>query len=362
MKLNLEKKYMTNNPCYKRGASRTAIGIQLHTIGCAQGTAESVRQSMDRPDYEAAVHAIVDADIEGHVLLTLPDWMRAWADGGYGNNNLYTFEIAESDFMRYTGGASYMVTDEAKFKADILRGYRTAVAFCAYLCQQHGWDPTAKLPSGLYLISSHDEGRRAGLSTAHVDPTHVWDRLGLTMDQFRADVKAAMAGEDITADQPAADEPEAPASSDTWYKVQVGAFSKKANADQLCEELQGKGFEAFVRLIGNWYKVQVGAFKDRSNADKLCRELSGKGYPAFVTTATGGSTYNSWRGVCTGNAVNVRKGPGINYGNIEGWPRLNRGNEVLVIGESGDWFQIKIQNAQTPASGYTGYVSAQYIE
>lgn len=362
MKLNLKKKYMTNNPCYKRGASRTAIGIQLHTIGCAQGTAESVRQSMDRPDYEAAVHAIVDADIEGYVLLTLPDWMRAWADGGYGNNNLYTFEIAESDFMRYTGGASYMVTDEAKFKADILRGYRTAVAFCAYLCQQHGWDPTAKLPSGLYLISSHDEGRRAGLSTAHVDPTHVWDRLGLTMDQFRADVKAAMAGEDIAADRPAADEPEAPAAGDTWYKVQVGAFSKKANADKLCEELQGKGFEAFVRLIGNWYKVQVGAFKDRSNADKLCQELTGKGYPAFATTATGGSTYNSWRGVCTGNAVNVRKGPGINYGNIEGWPRLNRGNEVLVIGENGDWFQVKIQNAQTPASGYTGYVSAQYIE
>ena len=106
----------------------------------------------------------------------------------------------------------------------------------------------------------------------------------------------------------------------------------------------------------------MGAFKDRSNADKLCQELTGKGYPAFVTTATGGSTYNSWRGVCTGNAVNVRKGPGINYGNIEGWPRLNRGNEVLVIGESGDWFQIKIQNAQTPASGYIGYVSAQYIE
>lgn len=43
-------------------------------------------------------------------------------------------------------------------------------------------------------MSSHDEGRRAGLSTAHVDPTHIWDRYGWSMDQFRKDVKAAMDG------------------------------------------------------------------------------------------------------------------------------------------------------------------------
>ena len=363
VKLNLEKKYMTNNPCYKRGAKRTAIGIQLHTIGCAQGTAEAVRESMNRSDYEAAVNAIVDADAEGHVLLTLPDWMRSWADGGYGNDNLYTFEIGESDYMKYVpNSASYTVTNEEKFKADILRGYRTAVAFCAYLCQQHGWDPQTKLPSGLYLISSHDEGRRAGLSTAHVDPTHVWDRLGLSMDGFRADVKAAMEGKDISADTPQDDDkPNTPTTGDTWYKVQCGAFEKKSNADKLCKELQGKGIDAFVRLIGNWYKVQCGAFEIKSNADKLCQKLVKMGYAAFVATSTGDSTYNSWKGVCTGNAVNVRKGPGTNYGNISGWPRLNKGNEVLVIGESGDWYQVKIQNSQTPASGYVGYVSKQYI-
>ena len=363
MKLNLEKKYMTNNPCYKRGARRTPIGMQLHTIGCAQGTADAVRENMNRPDYEAAVNAIVDADVEGRVLLTLPDWMRSWADGGYGNDNLYTFEIGESDYMRYTGGANYTVTDEKKFKSDILRGYRTAVAFCAYLCQQHGWDPQTKLPSGLYLISSHDEGRRAGLSTAHVDPTHVWGRLGLSMDGFRADVKAAMEGKDISADTPQDDDkPTTPTTGGTWYKVQCGAFEKKSNADKLCKELQGKGIDAFVRLIGNWYKVQCGAFEKKSNADKLCNELVKMGYDAFVATSIGNSTYNSWKGVCTGNSVNVRKGPGTNYSNIAGWPRLNKGNEVLVIGESGGWYQVKIQNSQTPASGYIGYVSKQYIK
>lgn len=364
VKLNLEKKYMTNNPCYKRGAKRTAIGLQLHTIGCAQNTASAIRDSMNRSDYEAAVNAIVDAETEGLVLLTLPDWMRSWADGGYGNDNLYTFEIGESDAMRYVPGtAEYTVTDEKKFKEDILRGYRNAVAFCAAKCRENGWDPLSKLESGLYTISSHDEGRRAGLSTAHVDPTHVWNRLGLSMDGFRADVKAAMAGQDITVDKPQDDDkPANPSTGDTWYKVQCGAFKDKANADRLCKELQNKGIDAFVRLIGNWYKVQCGAFEIKSNADELCQKLVKMGYAAFVATSTGDSTYNSWKGVCTGNAVNVRKGPGTSYGNITGWPRLNKGNEVLVIGESGEWFQIKIQNSQTPASGYIGYVSQQYIQ
>lgn len=70
----------------------------------------------------------------------------------------------------------------------------TAVELCADICKRYGWEPAEKLPSGLYLISSHDEGRRAGLSSAHVDPTHVWGPLGLTMNQFRKDVALAMAG------------------------------------------------------------------------------------------------------------------------------------------------------------------------
>lgn len=35
-------------------------------------------------------------------------------------------------------------------------------------------------------------------------------------------------------------------SSPTLYRVQLGAFSVKANADKLCKELQSKGYQAFV--------------------------------------------------------------------------------------------------------------------
>lgn len=190
--LKITKNYLTNNLCYQRGVTCEKIGIQIHTIGCAQGTAQSVADYWNQPAVSACVHYICDADVPGNVLQLLPEEMRSWADAGWGNNNLISIEICESDYISYTGGANYDVNNEEKFKADILRGYNTAILLCAKICKERGWDPLAKLSNGMYLISSHNEGRLAGLSSAHVDPDHVWGRFGLTMDGFRKAVKAAM--------------------------------------------------------------------------------------------------------------------------------------------------------------------------
>ena len=193
MALNIIKNYLTKNRCYKKNVKRTPKGIQIHTIGTGQGTAASVAEYWNQNAISACVTYCVDCDTAGKVLQFLPEDVRSWADAGYGNDNLITIEICESDYIEYKpGSAAYKIVNDAKFKADILRGYNTAVLLCADICNRYGWDPTAKLPNGLYLISSHDEGRRAGVSSAHVDPTHIWPKIGKTMDTFRADVKAAM--------------------------------------------------------------------------------------------------------------------------------------------------------------------------
>lgn len=192
MTLNIKKNYLTRNRCYQTGARCKKIGIQLHTIGTGQGTAQAVADYWNQGAVSACVHYVVDCDTPGKVLQLLPEDYRSWADAGYGNNNLITFEICESDYISYTGGASYKVLNESKFKADIFRGYWTAVELCAKICEEHGWNPQEKLSSGLYLISSHYEGNLAGLSSNHGDPDHVWRRFGLTMDGFRKDVKKAM--------------------------------------------------------------------------------------------------------------------------------------------------------------------------
>lgn len=191
--MTITKNILTRNDCYNSGRRITPIGMQLHTIGTAQDSAAALASYWNQPGIEACVHYCVDAASAGKVLQFLPDSYRSWADGGFGNNYLITVELMESDSMRYTSGANFTVTDEARFRADITRAYRTAVAFFAQKCMEYGWKPTDRLSNGLYVISSHNEGRLAGVSTAHVDPTHVWERLGFTMDQFRQDVSQEIA-------------------------------------------------------------------------------------------------------------------------------------------------------------------------
>lgn len=192
MGLNIEKNYLTENRCYQTGAVCEKIGVQIHTIGTGQGTAQAVADYWNQGAVSACVHYCVDADIPGKVLQFLPENIRSWADAGWGNNHLITVEICESDYISYSGGANYSVRNLEKARADIMRGYRTAAELCAFLCKWYGWNPQAKLGNGMYVISSHAEGAAAGLSSNHADPAHIWSRFGLSMDGFRADVAKMM--------------------------------------------------------------------------------------------------------------------------------------------------------------------------
>lgn len=194
MSITIKQNILTKNDCYRAGRTIKPNSMQLHTIGTAQNTAASLASYWDQGGIQACVHYCIDAEQSGLVLQFLPDNRRSWADAGYGNNNSITVELMESDHMRYTGGASYTVTDEARFKADVTRAYNTAVQFFAQKCKEYGWNPQEKMSNGLHRVYSHDEGRRLGLSSSHVDPTHIWNRYGWTMDQFRADVAKAMGG------------------------------------------------------------------------------------------------------------------------------------------------------------------------
>lgn len=70
--------------------------------------------------------------------------------------------------------------------------------------------------------------------------------------------------------------------SDTLYRVQVGAFKSKSNAENYMKGIRGKGFPAFVTNVNGWWKVQVGAFKNKSNAENYVAELKTAGYDCFI--------------------------------------------------------------------------------
>ncbi|TDX49031.1 SPOR domain-containing protein [Orenia marismortui] len=65
------------------------------------------------------------------------------------------------------------------------------------------------------------------------------------------------------------------------YVVQVGAFAKEKNAKGLVEQLQSKGFTAYI-TSKNPYRVQVGAFRTKNAAQELGTELKNYGFPIYI--------------------------------------------------------------------------------
>lgn len=74
----------------------------------------------------------------------------------------------------------------------------------------------------------------------------------------------------------------------TFYRVQVGAFSKKTNADNYLETMKTLGYDdAYVTKVTQengtvLYKVQIGSFSVYDNAVRLKNELAEKNISAFI--------------------------------------------------------------------------------
>lgn len=69
------------------------------------------------------------------------------------------------------------------------------------------------------------------------------------------------------------------------YRVQLGAFSKAANASNYLTKIKEAGYkDAFVTYQDDLYKIQLGAFSVKDNATRLVNELKAKGYVAFIVS------------------------------------------------------------------------------
>lgn len=75
--------------------------------------------------------------------------------------------------------------------------------------------------------------------------------------------------------------------NDALYRVQVGAYSKKVNADAQLQKVKSAGFDTYMIQIDGLYKIQVGAYSKKSNADAILANVKALGFEAFITTKGG---------------------------------------------------------------------------
>ena len=111
-------------------------------------------------------------------------------------------------------------------------------------------------------------------------------RYGLTEYYHVDDIGAAIAKGVCKADGKKYIEEEKTEPADVFYRVQVGAFNEKSNADNLAKKLEKAGYDALVVTVKQdskvFYRVQVGAFNEKANADALAKRLENDGYDTIV--------------------------------------------------------------------------------
>ncbi|MGE0903072.1 N-acetylmuramoyl-L-alanine amidase [Dehalococcoides mccartyi] len=234
--MNLHKLILTNNACYKAGRTITPKGIMVHSTGANNPNLKRYvgpddgllgknqynnHWNQDKPDgRQVCVHAFIGKLADGSIATykTLPWNHRGWHAGGSANDTHIGFEICEDG-----------LTDTSYFSAV----YKEAVELCVYLCKQYGLTEKD--------IIGHYEGYQKGIASNHGDPKNWFPKHGKSMDTFRADVKAELAA----AEAPA---PVTPTAPKKYYRVQVGAYSVKANADAMLTKLKAAGFtDAFIK-------------------------------------------------------------------------------------------------------------------
>lgn len=188
--MNLHRKFFTENDCYKAGRTITPKGIMVHSTGANNPNLKRYVQPDDgllgdnpnsndwnHPGISKCVHAFIGKMDDGTVATyqTLPWTHRGWHCGGDGNNTHISFEICEDG-----------LDDESYFK----KVYREAVELTALLCRTYGLDPAAD-----GVVIDHHEGYQQGVASGHSDVSNWFPLFGKSMDNFRDDVAAELAGE-----------------------------------------------------------------------------------------------------------------------------------------------------------------------
>lgn len=331
--MQIIQQYTTKNQTYTNPKAITIKGIVLHSTGCAQPKASVYINSFNSPTVQKSVHAFLQED--GLVYQTLPWNYKAWHVGsgpnGSYNSDHIGIEMCEPGTIKYTGGANWTDLNPDATRKSIYALYNVAVELFASLCKTYNLNP---LQDG--VIVSHYEAHQRGKGSGHVDPKHLWDKFGLTMNQFRADVAAKIGGSHTISNPTPAPTPAQPTTP-----------SKPApivdNQKHLSQVVVSPGDTLNVRKtpngevigkLGNKFIVAVDSI-DANGWAKLT--YGGYAYNKYLKTYNDGYSLQiaNFTILIKADVVNIRKTPNDNTGsNIVGY--TTKGQVLTIVATTTD--------------------------
>lgn len=261
--------------------------IDTITIHCVVGqcSAERIGEIFAPTARQASSNYGIGYD--GRIGMYVEEKDRSWCSSSASNDNrAITIEVA-SDTT-----APYAVNDKA---------YAALLDLLTDICKRNG---IKKLlwKADKSLIGKVDQQNMT---------VHRWFANKSCPGDFLYERHSAIAAEvnkrlGAAADEPEEKQPEQETEK-KLYKVQVGAFAEKGNADRLKSDLKKEGFDTYIVTFGKYYRVQVGAYAEKKNAEAMLAKLKKAGWDdAFITYTSGaGATAAE---IKAGSKVRVKSG------------------------------------------------------
>ena len=237
--------------------------ITLHCV-VGQFTAKRVLEIFMPTSRKASSNYVIGKD--GEVGRSVDEANRSWCTSSSANDQRAITVECASDTTH-----PYAMNDKV---------YATILDLCTDICNRHGkkkliWiaDKTKALAyqpkSDEMILTVH-----RWFANKSCPGDWLYNRLGDVSEKVTARLGSA---------------PSTP--TKTLYRVQIGAYSVKANADIQLKKVKNAGFKnAFITQVGNLYKVQVGAFSVLANAQNMLKTVKSKGFDSFITNASGTAT------------------------------------------------------------------------
>ncbi len=190
---------------------------------------------------------------DGRVGMYVEEKNRSWCSSSSVNDNqAVTIEVANNG-----GAPNWPVSDTA---------LRKLIDLCVDICQRNG------IPKLIYT------GGTGGNLTMHkwfAATACPGPYLESKFPYIASEVNKRLAGGTT------------PPSTGALYRVQIGAYSNKANADKMEAKLKANGFDTYMVKADGLYKVQTGAFSKKTNAENQAKKLKALGFDTYITTSSG---------------------------------------------------------------------------
>ena len=248
-------------------------GQRTHSIDritphCVVGqlSAESICGCFTSPSCQASCNYGIGTD--GRISLCVEEKNRSWCSSSNANDQrAITIECA-SDMSE-----PYAMNDKV---------YASLISLCTDICKRNG---KKKL---LWFGDKDQTLNYAPKSDEMVITVHRWfankscpgNWLYARLGDLATKVTANLGGNTSPA-------------TVNLYRVQVGAYKNKVNADAQLARVKSSGFDIYMVQIGGLYKIQVGAYREKANADNMLKKLKSAGFDAFITTESGTAVSSS---------------------------------------------------------------------